>query len=463
METRYVLRLSKRFDIRCRNSVLAARDKRNDSLDFSGPGLRQALRVLADRSATFADLQAIATAHGGKAAGRELKWLLERVIVRKLLDGELWFDQELMVVFQPAVDSQLNGADIDLQGCWRLGRHCFLRWDGDNVALESAMSGLRILIRNRKALMFLYAVQLHGELGKIVQQGLGLDHALTDLLLTLLARLGFVERADAEQSEAKGMWEFHDLLFHFRSRSGYSAGRLGATYRLRGESEPLPAIKPPMSSETIQLKKPSRQSLSRHDAPLSTVMAGRESRRDPASNRLPDACLSEFLYRCAGTDRVRTTAGHETLRRSYPGAGSIHELEYYVAVDRCEHLEKGLYHYDGLHHVLFRLPSEQRDVSALLDHAAKAWGKPSTRPHVLVILAARFGRIMWKYEGLAYRLILLDAGVAMQTMYLVATAMGLGPCALGDGDSKLFARATGLDPFVEGSVAEFAISGVQQL
>ncbi len=42
-------------------------------------------------------------------------------------------------------------------------------------------------------------------------------------------------------------------------------------------------------------------------------------------------------------------------------------------------------------------------------------------------------------------------------MYLVATAMGLSPCAIGTGDSDLFAEATGLRYEEEGTVGEFAL------
>jgi hypothetical protein len=43
-------------------------------------------------------------------------------------------------------------------------------------------------------------------------------------------------------------------------------------------------------------------------------------------------------------------------------------------------------------------------------------------------------------------------------MYLVATALGLAPCAIGAGDTQLFAQASGLDFTRESSVGEFALS-----
>ncbi|MBI1791869.1 MAG: nitroreductase family protein, partial [Acidobacteria bacterium] len=69
---------------------------------------------------------------------------------------------------------------------------------------------------------------------------------------------------------------------------------------------------------------------------------------------------------------------------------------------------------------------------ALRERAAGGWRGLFPLPQVLITLAARFPRIAWKYEGMGYRTVLLDAGAALQTMYLVATAMDLAPCAIGN-------------------------------
>jgi len=78
-------------------------------------------------------------------------------------------------------------------------------------------------------------------------------------------------------------------------------------------------------------------------------------------------------------------------------------------------------------------------------------------PQVLLVITARFQRAMWKYADVAYANLLKDVGALFQTLYLVAAAMGLAPCALGAGDPRLFARASGLDPEIEGSVGEFMV------
>ena len=75
----------------------------------------------------------------------------------------------------------------------------------------------------------------------------------------------------------------------------------------------------------------------------------------------------------------------------------------------------------------------------------------------MILVTSRFARVMWKYESMAYATILKDAGALLQTMYLVATSMGLAPCAVGGGDSQFFADAIGTDFFTETTVAEFLL------
>ena len=63
----------------------------------------------------------------------------------------------------------------------------------------------------------------------------------------------------------------------------------------------------------------------------------------------------------------------------------------------------------------------------------------------------------WKYSSLAYALILKNVGVLIQTLYLMATDMGLGGCAIGSTDIDLFAKMTGIEFHVEGPVGQFAL------
>ena len=141
--------------------------------------------------------------------------------------------------------------------------------------------------------------------------------------------------------------------------------------------------------------------------------------------------------------------------RPYPAGGACYELELYPVANRCEGLERGMYHYDPLDHRLTRLGTRGREFAALVSYATVS--APGSDPQVLIAIAARFARVSWKYDAIAYATTLKHVGVLQQAMYLVATAMGLGACALGSGDSDLFAQAAGVSCHAETSVGEFLL------
>ena len=139
------------------------------------------------------------------------------------------------------------------------------------------------------------------------------------------------------------------------------------------------------------------------------------------------------------------------------GEAGSYELELYLAVDNCEGLARGFYHYDAGAHALVPIDVRPRNSSTRCCRAREfAMGAPAA-PHILVTIAARFGRVSWKYSSIAFSLILKHAGVLMQTFYLMATDMGLGACAIRIADIDLFATITRIEFHVEGPVGQFAL------
>jgi len=100
--------------------------------------------------------------------------------------------------------------------------------------------------------------------------------------------------------------------------------------------------------------------------------------------------------------------------------------------------------------------ARMQEVEALLAGAQFAMDAPAP-PQVLITIAARFGRVSWKYSSLAYALVLKDVGVLIQTLYLMTTDMDLGGCAIGSTNVDLFAKMTGIEFHVEGPVGQFAL------
>src|SRR5262249_23025781 len=93
------------------------------------------------------------------------------------------------------------------------------------------------------------------------------------------------------------------------------------------------------------------------------------------------------------------------------------------AVDACKGLARGFYHYDAGAHALVPIAVPPQELEAQLRGAQFAMGATAA-PQILITIAARFGRVSWKYSSIAFSLILKDAGVLMQTFYLRATDMG---------------------------------------
>src|SRR5215831_20147035 len=84
------------------------------------------------------------------------------------------------------------------------------------------------------------------------------------------------------------------------------------------------------------------------------------------------------------------------------------------AVDKCVGLDRGFYHYDADSHALVPIDARAHELEMMLTGARLAMGE-SAAPQVLITIAARFGRMSWKYSSIAYALILKDVGVLIQT------------------------------------------------
>ena len=172
--------------------------------------------------------------------------------------------------------------------------------------------------------------------------------------------------------------------------------------------------------------------------------------RSAASTTQRPITLAELARFLDGTARVVSTwQSHVDLgdvrpvvayaTRPYPSAGASYELELYLAVDKCDGLARGFYHYDAGRHALVPIDVRMPQLEALFTEAQLSMDAPAT-PQIVITIAARFGRVSWKYSSLAYALILKDVGVLIQTLYLMATDMGLGGCAIGSTNIDLFAQ-----------------------
>lgn len=314
----------------------------------------------------------------------------------------------------------------------RLSRYALLRQEGGRAILESPRTAAYLVLPGWRGAAMAALLAEGCAPARLEEFG------PADGFLALLESCGALEDQSVPET-----WAFHDLLFHARSRLGRHDRPYGATWRF--EHHLPPALKPP-EAEGIPLE----------PAEPWALLEGRRSERRHGDPPLSRAALGRFLYRSARVVRTSRIPQTDLAHRPYPGGGGMYELELYLTVHRCQDLPPGLYRYDPAAHALRPRPAAEADRRALLRDAQGATAMEDP-PQVLITVAARFARMSAKYESMAYATILKDVGVLYQTMYLVATEMGLAACAVGGGDSERFARAAALDPYEEGSVGEFLL------
>lgn len=378
--------------------------------------------------------------------------------------------QVLLEIETTAHGARYDVKDVDKDATVRLSRFSFLRMSDQALVLECPLSMHRARLCSEAAgaiVIHLAApttpADLAGELPVSVVSDL-----LGHLAGTGLVELGGLKTDSHTSSNARfwsdthpplRQWDFHDLLLHSRARSGRSDQPFGGIYPFRGSLQPQPAIKPVPRGSRIQLSRPNLNVILQRDPHLATAMEARKSVREYGREPITAEHLGEFLYRSARVRSFTPRIGddfYDTTSRPYPSGGASYELELYVTVSRCCGIRSACYYYDPVDHALVLVNEEKASRKAMLEVAARASGL-GRYPDVLITITSRFERLSWKYRSIAYSTCLRNTGVLYQSMYLVATAMGLAPCALGSGDSDLAARVLHLDYICESSVGDFML------
>jgi SagB-type dehydrogenase family enzyme len=433
-------------------------------LAFNGlsSGLRQTIDVLAASGATEEALADLVTEKDGPDALAKFYYHMMIFAKHRIMSYSIVFNGKQLATLSPnSAYFSFSPASIDPQSNYVLSRFAYLHREHGEMVMESPLSHGKLTLYGQEAAILTAALAGAQTLAGLCSARSQLSPDTVLLFLKMLVGAGFVcEVKDGkicpEESGALVQWDFHDLLFHARSRLGRHANPYGGTYRFHCKIEPLPVIKPAIIENAIPLYRPDMDALRQEDFPFTLVLEERKSIREYAKEPITERQIGEFLYRTARVRQVLHYEYQDLSMRPYPGGGAIYELELYLTVQACRGISSGFYHYCPERHVLERISGLTEAAVSLLKDARGSSGMEET-PQILVTIAARFQRLSWKYEYMAYSVLLKNVGVLYQNMYLVATAMDLAPCALGGGDSDLFARAAGLDYYSETSVGEFLI------
>lgn len=424
-------------------------------IDAIPAGLMHTLRLLEAGESSVEELREAALAGAGEQGVTRLRTCLASLSECSLLRYRLTLDDVLSADMVPLGTFRPPSPPESESRRFLLSRFALLRRERDALIVEAPTAHARIEIQPRAEINFLPG----REPLTVPQLGRSSGHLPDpeDRLHALLYSVGLLtevlpDGTVTEDESSAANWEFHDLLFHARSRAGRRGGSYGATKGrvwLGTGATPAPSI-----GASIPLDRPTQGPGAEAVTGLDLLLRARRSERAHGADPITATQLGGFLFRSAGV--VNSASGDPTRGlHTYP-SGSGYALGIYALVGRCEDLDPGLYRYRPEAHELDLVSAACPSTAYILDQARSAMAAAHP-PQVLIVITARFEHVLPRYRALAYSLLLKDVGVLFQTMYLTGTAMDLATCALGGGNSDLFGAVAGLDYFAESSVGELAI------
>jgi SagB-type dehydrogenase family enzyme len=168
------------------------------------------------------------------------------------------------------------------------------------------------------------------------------------------------------------------------------------------------------------------------------AVAQRRSIRDFSDRAVTFGELSQLIWATQGiTLKVQ---GFDF--RASPSAGALYPIETYLLTNRVEEIPPGIYHYDVRETQLTLL----REGHYGPELSQAGLGQEMLEEAACVFIwTAIAGRSKWKYRERAYRYIYMDVGHIGQTLYLAATALGLGCCTVGAFFDEEVDRVIGVD------------------
>jgi SagB-type dehydrogenase family enzyme len=164
-------------------------------------------------------------------------------------------------------------------------------------------------------------------------------------------------------------------------------------------------------------------------------------------------CISEVAQLSVG---IRSIAATGLVRRWAANSGNFGSQELILLVNHSPDIPSGLYLYRPLVHALAALDFKWPGFTCE-QLIQKIIGSGSV-PDVLVIVVGALYRLAGKYGALSYRLLNLDAGVALNQMHLVARSLGLECQTLAPWADDVIHRECRLQGFIEHCTAVAALS-----
>ena len=299
----------------------------------------------------------------GRAGDKEINLLVQRLARSGLLEyrlGPARGDRDSVVIEPQIADYSPQVSKLGNTDTIALSRFAYLRRRGTEMVLESPRAGALFRITDPKIAAALVMLSTPQKISRYRKErdfpGLEFLGLLLDCQILFKLRAGDTDGLrPSEGAPSLVLWDFHDFLFHTRSTEGRQANPIGGLYSYSDLMVPLPAVRPPWPGKAINLDGADSPS------PFAGLLDARHSIRDfDDGHPITLGELATFLQTTARV-RAKWTApsdmgedGPEVsyASRPYPSGGAAYELELYLAVNQCDGLARGFYHYDAERHAL---------------------------------------------------------------------------------------------------------------
>ena len=190
-------------------------------------------------------------------------------------------------------------------------------------------------------------------------------------------------------------------------------------HELSFEGKQYPSIK------KISLPQPEQfEPLPLAGSTLAHLPSGSHTDTRVATEVLDVSRLATLLRLSAGI-RTVTTDTVKRVRRWTPTGGNLGSPEIYVLAYRVTGLEPGIYFYQPNEHELACIGEvgNPETVKALMAKVAPVCAE--ILPDAMLLLVGANQRVARKYSAFAYRVINLDAGVALSQLHMIGSSLGL--------------------------------------
>src|ERR1700728_4714673 len=184
---------------------------------------------------------------------------------------------------------------------YQVSRLAYARREGPDLVIECPHLSVRVTIAAPEVAAVMSALARPSSLKSLITDlPFMASTALKDILRFLIGSgvVGSIDgdgRLPEDRDPVTAVREFHDVLMHANSRSGYTDVAIGGTFRFAGVLPPWPAVSDKQFDELVDLPKPVAADFTMGDPPLGEVMEARRSVRVYGKTPMTVGQLAEFL------------------------------------------------------------------------------------------------------------------------------------------------------------------------